>query len=210
MIFSDYRILTLYTKSFKDLSYDEDKKEYMTESLKEAQSYDNIVKDFYISINEGGNIPKSNDVLFYEISQNDFMFIEFKNGNINNKKSKRIIAKNKKSIIALQKITENLVTDDFIKNYGQYILVYNIENIGNNKNYKTASEVLHNNQINSSNSRGYIYNNIARKAANIQRPILFGLESIAKYYKFIATLEKSEFNNIIDDLTPYYSLRDNL
>ena len=210
MIFSDYRILTLYTKSFKDLSYDEDKKEYMTESSKEAQSYDNIVKDFYISINEGGNIPKSNDVLFYEISQNDFMFIEFKNGNINNKKSKRIIAKNKKSIIALQKITENVVTDDFIKNYGQYILVYNIENIGNNKNYKTASEVLHNNQINSSNSRGYIYNNIARKAANIQRPILFGLESIAKYYKFIATLEKSEFNNIIDDLTPSYSLRDNL
>ncbi len=210
MIFSDYRILTLYTKSFKDLSYDEDKKEYMTESSKEAQSYDNIVKDFYISINEGGNIPKSNDVLFYEISQNDFMFIEFKNGNINNKKSKRIIAKNKKSIIALQKITENVVTDDFIKNYGQYILVYNIENIGNNKNYKTASEVLHNNQINSSNSRGYIYNNIARKAANIQRPILFGLESIAKYYKFIATLEKSEFNNIIDDLTPSYSLRDKL
>ena len=210
MIFNNYRILTLYTKSFKHLSYDEDKKEYMTESLKKAQSYDDIVKDFYLSINEGGSIPKSNDVLFYESQFNDFIFIEFKNGNINNKKSKRIIAKNKKSIIALQKITENNVTNDFIKNYGQYILVYNIDNIGNKENYKIANKVLHNNQINSSNSKGYIYSSIVRKSSNIQRPILFGLESIAKYYKFIATIEKGEFNNIVDDLTPNYQLSDNL
>ena len=208
MIFDGYGFLTSHLKSFKDLSYDEDNDEYMTESLKEAQCYDEIVKDFYLSINQGGNIPKSNDALFYRSCSNNFMFIEFKNGNINNKKSKRIIAKNKKSVIVLKKITGDTIDNNFIKQYGQYILVYNIEHIVDRKNKKNGSVYLHKRQINASNSKAYMYSVLANKSANIDRPILFGLECIEKYYKNMATIEKNEFNRIVDDLTPEYSLKD--
>lgn len=210
MSFEDYSFLVSHLKSFKDLSYDDQNNEYMTESQKEAHCFDDVVQEFYLSINQGGSIPKSNDALFYENGNNAFIFIEFKNGNINNKKSKKIIAKNKKSIVALKQITNNTIDSEFVKSNGQYILVYNIDNIGDEEYKTSASDYLYKSQINSSNSRGYIFSTIAKKSLTLERPILFGLECIGQYYKHMVTLEKSEFNRIVDDLTPDYSLEDNL
>lgn len=208
MIFENYSFLTSHPKTFHDLSYDDARGEYMTESQKEAQCFDDAVKEFYSYLNKGDKIPKSNDGLFYRSNNNGFMFIEFKNGNITKGESKKIIAKNKKSIVALKNITDNTVNDEFIKNNGQYILVYNIDKLREKE--ENRKEYLKKHQINDSNSREYIFSIIAQKSLSIERPILFGLDCIGNCYKYMVTLEKSEFNRIVDDLTPDYSLEDNL
>ena len=96
MCLSKYSFLDRHEDTLKNLSYDSSNDAYMTESCKLAHNFDLIVTDYYTAIGRGGSIPKSNDVIWW--NSNGFMFIEFKNGNLNKSKINKIINKNQKSI----------------------------------------------------------------------------------------------------------------
>ena len=199
MCLSEYSILDEHEDTLKNLSYDSSNDAYITESCKLAHNFDLIVRDYYTKIGRGGSIPKSNDVIWW--NSNGFMFIEFKNGNLNKSKIKNIISKNKKSIRALKDISNGEVDNDCVKSLGSYLLVYNIDNI-NYEIYKTqAREYLHETEINASNAKAYLYSKLARKA-RIERPVLFGLNCLKEKCKVVVTIEKEEFNNIVEDLEP--------
>lgn len=201
MCLSEYNILNNHLDTLKSLSYDSSNDAYMTESCKLAHNFDLIVKDYYTAIGRGGSIPKSNDVIWW--NSNGFMFIEFKNGNLNKSKINNIISKNKKSIKALKDISDDNVDSNFVKSLGRYLLVYNIDNI-NYEQYKTQARLyLHEAEINVSNSKAYLYSKLAEKA-RMERPVLFGLDCLKAKFNVVVTIEKEEFNNIVDDLEPDY------
>ena len=158
MCLSAYSILNNYLDTLKNLSYDSSNDAYMTESCKLAHNFDLIVKDYYRANGRGGSIPKSNDVIWW--NGNSFMFIEFKNGNLNKSKINNIISKNKKSIRALKDISENNIDNEFIHRMGRYLLVYNIDNI-NNEDYRSLARMyLNKTEINASNAKAYLYSKI--------------------------------------------------
>lgn len=201
MCLSKYSILDRHEDTLKNLSYDSSNDVYMTESCKLAHNFDLIVQDYYRMIGRGHNIPKSNDAIWY--NNNAFMFIEFKNGNLNKGKINNIINKNKKSIKALKDISESNIDNEFIQRMGRYLLVYNIDNI-NNKEYRSQARMyLNKTEINASNAKAYLYSKLAEKA-RMERPILFGLNCLKEKFNVVVTIEKEEFNNIVDDLEPDY------
>lgn len=128
--------------------------------------------------------PKSNDALYID-DNNNWYFIEFKNGQI---EKGEIYRKIYDSLIML--IEMNIAPNfDFFRSHAQYILVYNSK--------KSANAPL-------SEARNFIYNNITNLAQ--QETKLFEVEKFEKYLfyethtyaqelfqeRFVAVMEKAE------------------
>lgn len=109
-----------FKATLKELSKDDIHDEYMTESNEIAINFDKV-KDLYIKDINPVHLPSSNDALKY--INEDFYFIEFKNGNIRNVKNIR--DKIYESLLIFLDITENTISYTRIK--GNYILVYNYQ-----------------------------------------------------------------------------------
>jgi len=122
-------------KSFKkntlrNLSYDSDKDQYMTDSVFKAIDGDALVRNYTFSFGSSSNGLASNDA-FIVLNNEEFVLIEFKNGNFSGGRSSR---KKIKDEVRL-KIAENLwVLNDILKQdlafdrlHINYILVYNDE-----------------------------------------------------------------------------------
>lgn len=77
-------ILQSSIDTLKNTSYDSNNKEYMTECKDTVINFDKVVKNYYKYKNYEGIdiIPKSNDALYIS-NDNEFYFIEFKNGKLN-------------------------------------------------------------------------------------------------------------------------------
>ena len=116
--FSKSNKLTTYQKSLKEISFDRANKQYMTQSEFKAIDFD-CVKDFYYSG------LRSNDALVItDFSKGNFLFIEFKNGNIKSELEKeKIRSKIGESLLILNDIIQENLTFD--KHNINFILVYN-------------------------------------------------------------------------------------
>lgn len=116
--FSKSNKLTTYQKSLKEISFDRANKQYMTQSEFKAIDFD-CVKDFYYSG------LRSNDALVItDFSKGNFLFIEFKNGNIKSELEKeKIRSKIGESLLILNDILQENLTFD--KQNINFILVYN-------------------------------------------------------------------------------------
>ncbi len=109
-----------FEATLKELSKDNTNSEYMTESPEIAIDFDKV-KDVYIKDIHPKSKPASNDALKYIDDQ--FYFIEFKNGNIANVKNIR--DKIFESLLMFLDITDKTIS--YTRDKGNYILVYNYE-----------------------------------------------------------------------------------
>lgn len=122
--FDDYPILKNNVSTLKETSVDKhDLKniKYMTCSKRTAVNFDDVKKDYIenLSLSE---TPKSNDALFLS-KDNKLIFVEFKNGFMDNSKKFAVRKKIYDSIIILMDILNTGVSE--LKDEMEYILVYN-------------------------------------------------------------------------------------
>ena len=119
-------VFTPHIKTLRETSYDKDNNQYMTNSTFPAVDFDGV-KDSYTFSNSSISAKKmrSNDALvIYNTKQEQFIFIEFKNGKITSDLEKeKIRVKIAESLLILNDILgENLTFD---RTHINYILVYN-------------------------------------------------------------------------------------
>ena len=176
--------------SLKDTS--KDKKEYMTNSEKiKVINFDNLSKKGYSKMLrlKGQSFPfKTNDVLYLDVENNKFIFIEFKNGsfsvnekNFKEKELPQLELKIIGSMYILQEITGKSFKE--LREITDYILVYNKE-----KNPHIFSAVDMGNYI---VNLGTLNN---KKIRNLKEGISFGLEKFKGYcFKNVHTYSKEEF-----------------
>lgn len=124
--FNDYDILKHNISTLKATSVDDHDKtniRYMTDSEKEAINFDNVKMEYVkeLSLPEE---PKSNDALFIN-KNNKLVFVEFKNGYMDNAKKYAIRKKIYDSIIILTDIVNMGISQ--LRENMEYILVYNEE-----------------------------------------------------------------------------------
>lgn len=124
--FNDYDILKQNISTLKATSIDDHDKtniKYMTDSEKEAINFDNVKMEYVkeLSLPEE---PKSNDALFIN-KNNQLVFVEFKNGFMDNAKKYAIRKKIYDSIIILTDIVNMGISQ--LRENMEYILVYNEE-----------------------------------------------------------------------------------
>ena len=124
--FNDYDILKKHISLLKITSVDDHDKaniRYMTESEKAAINFDDVKKE-YVKGFELSEVPKSNDALFIN-KNNELVFVEFKNGFMDNSKKYAVRKKIYDSIIILTDILNMGISR--LKCSMEYILVYNEE-----------------------------------------------------------------------------------
>lgn len=105
--------------------------EYMTYSQVKAINFDKV-KEEYAKAHSLSTHPKSNDALYVAKGETD-VFIEFKNGYIDNGKVKEIKEKIYDSLLLLNDIIDQNIS--YTRKHLNYILVYN-----DSKNAEDASE----------------------------------------------------------------------
>lgn len=112
-------ILSKHKCTLKEASWDDADKSFMCESVLEVIDFDKIPKEYCRRLRCPG-LPKSNDTLYVSL-ENDWYFIEFKNGTVNKADVYRKIYD---SIIML--IELKIIPDfQFVRDHIRYILVYN-------------------------------------------------------------------------------------
>ena len=123
---SQQNILMKYKKALKEISFDKANKKYMTQSAFPAVDFDEV-KDNYIFSNSSisAREMRSNDALvIFNAKQGQFIFIEFKDGNITSCNAKeKIRVKIAESLLILNDILDENLTFD--RSNINYILVYN-------------------------------------------------------------------------------------
>ena len=122
--FNDYPILKDNMSTLKETSIDkheQNKVTYMTDSDRDAVNFDNV-KEAYIENLGVHEVPKSNDALFLN-NRDDLVFVEFKNGFMDNAKKYAVRKKIYDSIIILTDILDKGVSH--LRDHMEYILVYN-------------------------------------------------------------------------------------
>lgn len=122
--FNDYDVLknnisTLKLTSIDD--HDQNNIMYMTDSEHEAVNFDHV-KGEYVEGLSLSEVPKSNDALFIN-KNNELVFVEFKNGFMDNSKKYAVRKKIYDSIIILTDIVDMGISQ--LKSDMEYILVYN-------------------------------------------------------------------------------------
>lgn len=122
--FDDYPILKNNVSTLKETSVDKhdlNNIKYMTSSKRTAVNFDDVKKDYIenLSLSE---TPKSNDALFLS-KDNKLIFVEFKNGFMDNSKKFAVRKKIYDSVIILMDILNTGVSE--LKDEMEYILVYN-------------------------------------------------------------------------------------
>lgn len=178
----------------KYLSFDNDNSQYMTESLKTAINFDKVAKK-YSKQNNLNYIPNSNDALYID-KDNNYYFIEFKNGDLIDKSKNvtdKCINQSKKEELKLKIYDSLFILSDiersrgikyipnivnFSKNKIKYILVYNFS--------KNGKMEYHNNVIN--NSEKELYKNFEMNSERL------GLKKFEKFIlKEIYIYDENEF-----------------
>lgn len=124
MSFEKYNDLKIRLSNLKSLSKDShgDTVEYVTMSEKAAVNFDRVVKQYSISRNL--KCIKSVDALM-EIDDNNWVFIEFKNGVLDDKEKLGIKKKIYDSIFVLSDITSLKFSE--LRDMVEFVLVYNEE-----------------------------------------------------------------------------------
>lgn len=170
-----------YTTTLKEISFDRQNNEYMTESELEVINFDCVKEMFSKNLdNQTDRTLCSNDGLFC-IDNLEYM-IEFKNGRIKNDTIHKLFWKNFDSILIYLHYKSDSI--EKIKDSLNYILVYNEDKNYNHKGTDT--------EISSSNSRTEIGNTLAKKSGDTF--IKFGLGYFKNYiFKNVYTVTKAEF-----------------
>ncbi len=186
--------------TLKDVSYDDDNNEYMTNSNLKVIDFDKV-KEIYIK-NNISNVkpnPKSNDALYLS-KDGVWTFIEFKNGSITNKIVFEINKKIYDSLFILFDIdfknseVEFNNTISFSRSNINYILVYNKEKYDKNSPTVLCKEGIkrQKSSLQQSESRDYLSKRLFSHAK--ENFILFGLDQFKGYFfKDVFTYTKEEF-----------------
>ena len=183
----DYEILKNNISTLKETSKDFHGEEeyYMTQSLLPAVDFDKV-KDSYTSMLNTSDKPKSNDALFIDTEGKE-IFIEFKNGSIENKKFEL-----RKKIYDSMLIYTDIIHEgiSYTRQHVDYILVYNEEKNGTDK-----EEVKIN--IQNSKSRDRIGKSLSKLGG--KNYIKFGLEMFKNYcFKEVYTYTENEFAEFLN------------
>jgi hypothetical protein len=185
--FNSFSLFADNQDSLKNTSYDEDNDEYMTNIDLPVINFDKVTISYQKKCNLSA-CPCSNDALY--ITENGLIvFIEFKNGTLDQKKAFELQYKIYDSLLTLFYIEKE--KKSIPKNKLVYILVYNDE-----KNSESSPSEQNSydrkTQIQSSPAKDAIGKILASKANS--HFIKFGLEKIGKlYFKEIFTWSKKEF-----------------
>lgn len=122
--FSDYPILKDNMSTLKKTSRDKHNSEtefYMTDSQREAVNFDDVKLEYIKNLGLSES-PNSNDALFIN-KKNTLVFVEFKNGFMDNEKKFKVRKKIYDSIIILTDILNMGISG--LRDHMEYILVYN-------------------------------------------------------------------------------------
>lgn len=188
---NDYNIFKNNISTLKKTSIDDHDKtniKYMTSSEKEAINFDDVKREYVkgLSLSEE---PKSNDALFIN-KNNDLVFVEFKNGFMDNSKKFAVRKKIYDSIIILTDIMNMGVSQ--LKNNMEYILVYNEEV---NKNEKEVLE-----KQKSFVQPSAAFDNIAKTISAMAKTeyVCFGVKIFENYcFRKVHTYTEVEFENYL-------------
>lgn len=183
---SQPNVFTPHIKTLHEISYDKNNHQYMTNSAFQTVDFDNV-KDSYILSNSSisAREMRSNDALvILNPSIPQFIFIEFKNGDIQSKQKKEEIrSKIAESLLIFNDIiTENLTFDRKSINY---ILVYNEAKNPKFQSQRTSSLTKLASAIGTTANMTYLIN---------------GFDRYRAYFHDIKTINETEFNSIVDQL----------
>lgn len=117
-----------HVKTLKDISYDSDNKEYVTDSLIEVVDFDEYQETYLKSIDSKYKKPCFVDALC--TLNGDWCFIEFKNGRID---SRQIDEKVVNSVIVV--MVKEDIKPSGLKKHSKLIVVYNAEHEQNTTNH---------------------------------------------------------------------------
>lgn len=180
----DYEIFNTNISTLKETSRDNHDNTdcYMTESTLAAINFDRV-KDEYIKDLKLCENPKSNDALFI-CPDGKPVFIEFKNGFMDNGKCFDVRGKVFDSMLIFTDIVDKCI--EYTRNNMDYILVYNEE-----KNTESTAEDP-SKYIQESKSRDQIGKRLMKLGGDYH--IKFGLERFKKYcFQNVFTYTEDEF-----------------
>lgn len=173
-------------KTLHDASYDKDNNQYMTNSTFPAIDFDDVKLSYVLSNStiSSANM-RSNDALVILDSVNGkFLFIEFKNGDIqSNHKKEEIRCKITESLLIFNDIINETLTFD--RNSVNYILVYNKGNNPKFQDQRTSSLTKIATSIGATANMTYLIN---------------GFDRYRAYFHDIKTINETEFSVIVNQL----------
>lgn len=189
--FDDYPILKNNVSTLKETSIDNHDMNnimYMTYSKRTAVNFDDVKKEYIenLSLSE---IPKSNDALFLS-KDNKLIFVEFKNGFMDNPKKFSVRKKIYDSIIILTDILDTGISK--LKDEMEYILVYN-ESVNSNE-----KEILEKKQYLVPPSENFdFFAKSVSKMANTEY-VCFGIKIFENYcFNKVHTYTEAEFEEFL-------------
>jgi len=187
-------------------------KYYMTESDLLVKNFDKVVGTYCRS--KRIDKVKSNDALLYDldlidedsiITETKFLLVEFKSGNINQKECDSIHSKLCCSCDMLKNIIDE-VDDSYLRNYVDYILVYDLSK----QSCKDTRKQLSQEEIQYSTARTYITEQLISLATSVpfeydKFPAGFGLEQYrGNKLHDVMTMEKDRFNMCLGHIVAKY------
>lgn len=180
---NDYEIFQSNTSSLKQASKDDANNVYMTECDKEIINFDKVVKSYCREARVSS--VDSNDALVISNDGETAVFIEFKNGYVNNKTQYKLLKKIYDSMFVFTDITNENISST--RQYLNYILVYNEEKNADESNPKT--------EYRESKSRDEIDRILLGYGKETH--IKYGLEFLKGYcFKDVYTYTKHEFEEL--------------
>lgn len=191
-----YSFFSNNLSNLKELSLDKQngQKNYMIQDKREAVNFD-AVKAEYIKFLKLTTIPRSNDALFDD-GKGSLVFVEFKNGCIDNRIVFEIKQKIYDSILIFSDITAKGIS--YTRSHMNYILVYNEDKIKDN---------LYNEDVNNTSNvavqRSSSFDDFAKKVGQYAKEeyIKFGLKRFQNYcFKEVHTYTKKEFQDYLLNL----------
>lgn len=172
----------------KNTSYDHKNDIYMTDSEIQVFDFDKV-KDSYIknNLNNVNPNPKSNDAL-YVTNEGKWIFIEFKNGEIDNLVNFEINKKIYDSIAILFDLMVDKNEVDFKSSISfsrrniDYMLVYNVDKYDEKKQTSLTKQGIsrQNSRLQNSKSRDLLKKSVMKLSK--QNFILFGLDQFKGYF----------------------------
>lgn len=175
-----------FVTSLKETSFDQNNKEYMTESSLTVYNFDKI-KDEYVKthseiFNSKDISFRSNDALYCK--NGSFIFIEFKNGEISKHIQEELRTKVVESLLILIDILEENLK--FSRENCVYIFVYN-----KNKNSKLEDQ--------RNSSKKGIANKVA-KHIKIEHNIVPSFYRYNLFFKKVYTINNKELDKLLEEL----------
>lgn len=181
---NDYSILYNNKSTLKETSKDNSEKnniQYMTESQLEVIDFDKVKTQYNNNLNLTEEYAKSVDALMVNFALNKIFFIEFKNGDMKNEKSK-VNSKVKDSLLIFCDIIKKNIS--YTRKNLIFILVYN-ESKNKSKNEKSKRDIAQ-----------HIHN---KAKENVIR---FGFEKLKRlYFKEVYTYTEKEFADYLQKIT---------